>query len=312
VAKYGDIIAHKTGLGGLWVGVFLAALVTSLPEFFTGVSAITLVGAPDLTIGNLFAANSFNLLNLAILDIVYHNSSLLRVASPTHRLTAWFSVVLVFIAAASIFASRFSPPVIGWVGLYTPLIIILYVVFIRIILRREQQPSSPQASEQEATLDYGGISLKKTYLYFALSAIFIIGAGIWLAMIGKEVAVVTGWGESFVGSLLLGFTTSLPEITVSFAAMRIGAVDLAVANMIGSNLFNMTIIPVDDLLYLPGSVLASVSETHLVTTLVVMVMTVMLIAGLRFNPKKLFRLSWWNVTMIVLFSLGAYFNFVLA
>ena len=308
VARYGNIIAGKTGLGGVWTGLILLALVTSLPELFTGISAITLVGAPDLTIGNLFGANTFNLLNLALLDIAYQNGSLLRAVSSSHRLTAWLSLILVLVAAASIFISQFSTLGIGWIGWYTPIIILLYLVFVRIIFRREQH----QPSHQEAERDYGEISLKRAYLYFAISAAFIIGAGTWLAIIGGEIDEVYGWGQSFVGSLFLGFTTTLPEITVSFAAMRMGAVDMAVANMIGSNLFNMTIISIDDLIYLKGSVLAAVSESHLITALVVMVMTAVFLAGLRFRPRRLFRLSWCNMALIALFLLGAYFSFTLA
>jgi len=245
IARYGDVIACRTGLGGLWIGLILLALITSLPELFTGISAITLVGAPDLTIGDLFGANAFNLLNLALLDIAHQNGSLLRAVSQTHRLTGWFSLVLVLVAAVSIFVSRFAALGIGWIGWYTPTIILLYIVFVRIIFRHEQKHPAPQEIKQ----DYGEISQRKLYTYFAIAAAFIIGAGIWLAAIGKEIAITYNWGESFVGSLFLAFTTSLPEITVSFSAMRMGAVDLAVANMIGSNLFNLTIIPVTDLIY---------------------------------------------------------------
>ncbi len=312
VAKYGDIIASKTGLGGVWTGLILIAIVTSLPELFTGISAVTLVGVPDLTIGNLFGANTFNLLNLAILDIAYRNGSLLTAVSPSHRLTGWFSLILVMVAAASIFISQFSTMGIGWIGWYTPIIILLYLVFIRIIFRTERRQSSPQEVDREVAQDYREISLKRVYFYFAISAVFIIGAGTWLAIIGEELAQVTGWGQSFVGSLFLAFTTSLPEITVSFAAMRIGAVDLAVANMIGSNLFNMTVIPIDDLFYVKGPVLAAVSEVNILTALVAMLMSGVFIAGFRFKPKRFLRLSWWNCALIGLFLVGAYFSFTMA
>ena len=309
VARYGNIIGGKTGLGGVWIGLILLALVTSLPELFTGISAIILVGVPDLTIGNLFGANAFNLLNLALLDIAYHNGSLLRAVSPTQRKTGWFSLALVVVAAVSILiSSRFSTMGIGWIGWYTPIIILLYLVFMRVLFRSERR----QSHQREAEVDYGEMPLGRVYLYFGISAAFIIGAGIWLAIIGDEVAGVTGWGESFVGSLFLAFTTSLPEITVSLAAMRMGAVDLAVANMIGSNLFNMTIISIDDLVYLRGPVLTAVSEGNLLTALVVMVMTLVFITGLYFKPRRFFRLSWWNCALIGLFLIGAYFSFILA
>jgi cation:H+ antiporter len=309
VAKYGDTIAGRTGLGRVWMGVIAIALITSLPELFTGISAITLVDAPDLTVGDLIGANSFNLLNLALLDIAHRNGSLFATASPTHRVTGWFSLLLIVVVAISLFISAqlYTMP-LGWIGWYTPVIIILYLLAVRQIFYSERrQPSIPETKTSQ-----GEESLKRVYPYFGISAAFIIGAGIWLATIGDEIALVTNWGQSFVGSLFLAFTTSLPEITVSFAAMRMGAIDLAVANMIGSNLFNLTIIPINDLIYVKGPVLAGVSESHLITAATVSVMTLLFVAGLRSKPSRFWRLSWFSCAMIVLFIAGAYFSFTMA
>jgi cation:H+ antiporter len=309
VAKYGDTIADRTGLGQLWMGLIAVALITSLPELFTGISAVTLVDAPDLTVGDLIGANAFNMLNLALLDIFHRNGSLLAAASPTHRLTGWFSLMLVLVVAISISVSAwFYTMPIGWIGWYTPVIILLYFLSMRQIFYWERR----QPATQETSLHRGEESLKRIYLYFGISAVFIIGAGIWLATIGDEIALNTGWGQSFVGSLFLAFTTTLPEITVSFTAMRMGAIDLAVANMIGSNLFNLTIMPITDIIYVKGPILAGVSESHLITAVAVMVMTLLFIAGLRFKPARFLRLSWWNCTMIILFIVSAYFGFIMA
>lgn len=309
VAKYGDIIAYRTGIGQVWMGLIAVAVITSLPELFTGVSAVTLVDAPDLTVGDLIGANAFNMLNLALLDIFYRNGSILAMASPTHRLTGWFSLLMILVVAISIFVSAwFYAMPIGWIGWYTPAIILLYLLSVRQIFYFERR----QPATQETRLYRGEESLKRVYLYFGISAAFIIGAGIWLATIGDEIALATGWGQSFVGSLFLAFTTTLPEITVSFTAMRIGAIDLAVANMIGSNLFNLTIIPITDLIYVKGPILAAVSESHLITAMAVMAMTLLFIAGLRFKPARFFQLSWFNGTMILLFIASAYFSFIMA
>ena len=291
VAKYGDIIATRTGIGQVWMGVIAIALITSLPEFFTGISSVTLVNAPDLTVGNLIGANAFNFFNLALLDIFHRNGSLLAVASQTHRITGWFSLLLVVLVAIFIIISLwlYTMP-LGWIGWYTPVIIILYVLSVRQIFFYEKKHPPPP----EARLYEGQQSLRRVFTYFIISAVFIIGAGIWLATIGDEIALETGWGQSFVGSLFLAFTTTLPEITVSFTAMRIGAVDMAVANMIGSNLFNLTIIPVTDIIYGRGPVLAEVAEGHLVTAAAVIVMTTLFLVGLRFKPKHIFRLNLWR------------------
>ncbi len=309
VARYGDIIAEKTGLGGIWIGLVLIAMLTSLPELFNGVSAVTLVGAPGLTIGNILGANMFNLFNLALLDLVHRNRSLLSVVGRTHRLTGIFSLIMVLFVAGFIMVShRLHIMDIGWIGWYTPFIVLLYLVFARILYRYETR----HPSIKETEFEYADKSLRHTYLYFSISAAFIIGAGIWLAFIGDEISSVYGWGQSFVGSLFLAFTTTLPEITVSFAAMRIGANDLAVANLIGSNLFNLTIIPLDDLLYTRGPILAAVSEAHLVTAVTVVLMTIVFIIGLGQRHQRFFRFSWWNITLILLFIIGAYYTFKMA
>jgi len=309
VARYGDVIAERTGIGQVWMGVIALAAITSLPELFTGISAVTLVKAPDLTIGDLIGANAFNMLNLALLDIFHRNGSLLAVASQSHRLTGWFSLLLVLVVAISIFISSwFHTMSLGWIGWYTPVIILLYIFAVRQIFSFEKR----QRRTEEPSLYEGGESLRRIYIYFGISAACIIGAGIWLATIGDEIAAVTGWGQSFVGSLFLAFTTTLPEMTVSFTAMRIGAVDMAVANMIGSNLFNLTIVPITDLIYSRGPILVDVSESQLVTAAAVIVMTLLFIVGLHVKPNRIFRLSWWNCSLIVLFIVGTYFSFIMA
>jgi cation:H+ antiporter len=161
----------------------------------------------------------------------------------------------------------------------------------------------------DTKLDYEEHSTAKVYAYFSIASVFIIAAGIWLAIVGDEIATVTGWEASFVGSLFLAFTTSLPEITVSFSALRIGADDMAMANMIGSNLFNLTVIPIADLIYGRGPILASISINHIITASAVILMTLLFIIGLHYKPLRFFRISWYNGITIALFLIAAFLNF---
>jgi cation:H+ antiporter len=309
VARYGDIIAERTGMGRVWMGVIAIAAITSLPELFTGISAVTIVKAPDLTIGNLIGANAFNLFNLAVLDIYHRNESMIAVASQTHRLTSLYSLLMIaFIGVCIYISTSFYNMQLGWIGWYTPVIILIYVISVRhIFLHEKKHPSGEPVSLYDSVA-----SMRRVYIVFGVSAVFIIGAGTWLATIGDEIALATGWGKSFVGGLLLAFTTTLPEITVSFTAMRIGAIDMAVANLIGSNLFNLTIISVTDLIYVKGPILAEVSQSHLVVAAAVFLMTVLFIVGLRIRPRRFYRLNWLNISLVVLFIASAYLNFVLS
>ena len=78
LAKSADVISVKTGLGRAFVGVVLLATATSLPELATGISAITVVGEPDLALGDAFGSNLFNLLIIGLLDIYWREGPILR------------------------------------------------------------------------------------------------------------------------------------------------------------------------------------------------------------------------------------------
>ncbi|MFW6151327.1 MAG: sodium:calcium antiporter [Chloroflexota bacterium] len=310
VARYADVISKRTGLGQAWIGVVLVAAVTSLPELFTGISAVAVVGKPALTLGNLLGANTFNFLNLALLDMAYGQRSIFRGISVSHRSTAWYSLALL---ATVLFFTFFSwnihPLALGWVGLYTPAIVALYLYSVKRLLGKERRERRLRAAGSTLELEIDALPMRRVYARFVVSAVVVIGAGVWLAVIGDEVARVTGWGESFVGSLFLAFTTTLPEITVSFSALRLGAVDLAVGNMLGSNLFNLSIIAIDDIFYAGGPILASASWANVLTAAVVAAMTLVFLAGLGRPVRKRFRLSWLNGTLVMLFFVGAYLSY---
>jgi cation:H+ antiporter len=152
----------------------------------------------------------------------------------------------------------------------------------------------------------------KAYIFYGIAALFIIGSATWLSYIGDEIAEVTGLGATLVGSLFLALTTSLPEVVVSVAALRLGAVDMAVGNIFGSNLFNMCIIiPVDDLFY-RGPILSVVSQSHIFTALIGVLMTCVVIIALvyRTERKTLIGVSWDAIALIILF-LGFYALFIM-
>jgi cation:H+ antiporter len=317
VAKYGDIIAEKTGLGGLWIGVILVAIATSLPEIFTGVGSTVFVNAPDLTVGNLFGANTYNLLNISLLDFLNKGSPLLSSVSIGQLLTAGLSLIPLLIASIGIFLSIRLPQLSFMnISLYSILILIGYLVAMRTIFRFErnqQQIMRELKKEEEILLKYNDIPLKKACILYVLFAIMIAGAGIWLAYIGEELAQFLSLGQNFIGSLFLGFATTLPEITVSVAALRIGAKELAVANMLGSNLFNMAIIFLNDIFYRKAPIFKVISQQHIFTAFIVMLMTITVIVGLILKPKKKIRfgLSVYSIMLITIFIVGAYINFLL-
>jgi len=308
LARYGDIIAEKTGLGGIWVGMILLAAITSIPEMATGIGSAALVGSADLATGTLFGSNLFNLAILALLDVSYPVTPLLAMVSSRHSLLATGIIALTAIAGISILAgdalSGFS---IGWLGVPSIIILITYALFVRRITKAESNNPPKEADDKQ----YHHESTKTVWFKFCLAALAVIGAGIWISFIGDEIAQITGWGTSFVGSLFLAIGTSAPELVVTLAAVRIGSTDMALADILGSNMFNIAIIFFIDIFYTEGPILSGVSNVHLITALAGILMALIVILGLRIKQrKKAFRYaSWYSPPLLVLYLLGFYFLF---
>lgn len=311
LARYGDAIAEKTGLGGLWIGLVLIAAITSMPELVTGVSAAALVVLPDLAVGTLLGSCLLNLVIIAVMDILYRPSPILSRVSLRHVASAGAGILLIAVAAGGILAGEWlSGLALGWVGLTSIIILILYLVAVRQLFRfeRSYQASLPPVSSSK----YEESSTKAVWFKFALAAAAVIGAGIWLSFIGDEITETYGWSSSFVGSLFLAISTSMPELVVTIAALRLGAIDMAVADILGSNMFNLAIILPVDLSYSQAPILSEASAAHLVTAVVAIVMSLLVIVGLRFRQKRktFFVISWYALALIGLYIFGAYALFI--
>jgi cation:H+ antiporter len=286
LSKQGDIIAEKTGLGRVWVGIVLLATVTSLPEIATGISSVAIVKNPDLAIGDLFGASLINLAIIAIIDVLYTKGPVLHLLGTGIVLSTILSMLLIAAAATSIFLANsiFNPGIFGLIGGTSFILLCLYLISQYIIfLFRSRQPSS---AEEENSQDYSSISLKRTILSFSFSAIAIAGAGIWLGFIGDQIVDSTGLEASFVGTLFLAISTTAPEMVVSISAARLGALEMAVANVVGSNLFNIGVIVfLNDLFWGEGPILQYVSTGHILTALFALMMSSIVIIGIIFRPR---------------------------
>ncbi len=267
LARSGDEIATRTGLGGLLTGMLLLSVATSLPELATDVSA-ALAGAPDLAIGDLFGSSMANMAILAIIDLAHRGRVWHRVSLGHARLAA-IGIGLTSIAVLGIVQP--SGLAVGWVGVETILIVVAYVAAAAWMQRsRGEGRHRPDATGEiiaptgwAGTVE-AGRSLRAEVAFFAGAAGVILVAAPVLAVAGQGIAEASGVGETFVGALLLAVTTSLPELVASLAAVRIGAYDLAVGNLFGSNAFNMAILVAADLAYRPGPILAAAAPVQAV------------------------------------------------
>jgi cation:H+ antiporter len=285
LAKYGDKIADLTGWGKAWVGLILMASVTSLPELITGISAVAIVKQPDLAAGDIFGSCVFNLLILSVLDARI-KKPLFSMVKSSHIVAAIFGIILLTVAGMAIFLSHEIPSVL-WVSGFTFALFGIYLIAVWSIFKYEQAAiiESPlQIIVFKSTSR--SADLKKAIGRYALHALIVIGAAIFLPYFGEHIASHTGLGNSFFGTLFIAAATSLPELVVSLAALRIGALDMAVGNLLGSNVFNMFILGIDDVFYREGSLFKDISPSHLLSVFITIIMTAVVGLGLLFKPKK--------------------------
>jgi cation:H+ antiporter len=309
LARYGDIIGDKSGLGGSWIGVVLLAATTSLPELFTGFSATALHRLPDIALGDVLGSCMFNMVILSAMDSI-HPGPLSARAHQGHALAIGFGLLLVGVAGIGLVASRHLPA-LGWVGLYTPVLIGLYLVAMRVVFVHERRLAR-HSNSSDSHKDPGRMSLRAAGLRYAAAAVIVVVAAIRLPELGAELARQTGLGQAFVGTLFVAMTTSLPEIAVSLAAVRMGAVDLGVANVLGSNMFNFLILGLDDLFYREGPLLEHAAPSHLVIVVALVMMNGAFLAGLTYRAiTKRFAVAWDTSAIAAIYAVAIALTYML-
>lgn len=306
--RYGDAIASLTGLSRSWIGVILIATVTSLPELVTGLSAVTVAHAPDLAVGDALGSCVFNLAILALVDVFHRRQAVYAHASQAHLLSAGFGVVmLAFVALVLVLTAQGILPSIAHVSWGSLAIVVLYVAAMRAMYLAEQAHPRPTDRGAEPT----GMGLKAALTGYALASMAIVASGIWLPLVGVELARLMGWSNSFVGTLFIALATSVPELATTWGAVRLGAIDMAMANLLGSNLFDVLILAFDDLAYRSGNLYAEVSPIHVVSAMSACLMSGAVVIALAYRPvSRVWHIgSWASIALLALYVMNAVLQF---
>jgi cation:H+ antiporter len=304
LTKYGDVIAEKSGLGRAWIGLVLMASVTSLPELVTGLSSVIIVGAPDIAVGDVLGSCVFNMLIIALLDAGYRIMPISAKAHQGNILSASFGILLLSAAAISLISGNHIVT-LGWIGPYSILFAVVYLIGMRLVYFYEKRQIASLMKVKAIELRYKNVTIKTAVTQYGINAIIVIAAATVLPKIGEGIAITTGLGQTFVGNILIAVATSLPEIVVSFAAMRMDAVDLAIGSLFGSNIFNIFILTIDDLFFTRGPILSYADGNHVISALSAIAMISIAIIGLTYrSERKKLLLAWDSIGIIVVYLLN--------
>jgi cation:H+ antiporter len=310
LSRYGDIIAEKSGMSSSWVGLILLSTATSLPELATGISSVAFADAPNIAVGDVLGSTVFNLVILVLLDALYKRETLYSRAGQGHVLSATLGSLLIAFAGFSLLLDQAGiSPALWQVGLYSPLIVLVYLVAMRAVYSYEHRTVTEYAGE--AAGRYPEVTLRSAAQGYALAAGAVVVAGSWLPFVATDIADAMGWGRSFVGTLLVAGVTSAPEAAVTIAALRIGALDMAIANLLGSNLFDIVILALDDVFYRKGSLFAHVDASHALTAFTAVMMSALVVVGLVFRPQRrvVLGLTWVSLGLLMLYVLNSWILF---
>jgi cation:H+ antiporter len=305
LARLADQLADRTGLGEAMAGAILLGATTSTPGTVTSVVA-GWNGNVDLAASNALGGIAAQTLFLAVADIFHRRANLEHAAASAGNLTQ--STLLILLLAVPLAAPHTPDVTLLGVSPATLVLIAIYVFGVR-LAKRDRDAPMWHPEETDATRhdrpDPGSAAppLARQVALFVGCVAAIGVAGYGVAWTGIAVAERTGIGETVVGTLMTAVATSLPELITTVAAVRQGALQLAVGGIIGGNTFDVLFLAGADVAYGDGSIYHAVSGATLFWALVGLAMTAVLLLGLiRRERHGLGNIGFESALLIVLYA----------
>ncbi|BDX04951.1 sodium:calcium antiporter [Planctobacterium marinum] len=286
LVKQADTLADQTGMGEALFGIVFLAGITSLPDFASTLSA-ALDSRADLAISNIMGSMVLNLAFLGVADILYRKANLEHAAaSPVNLMLAGLLIALLTLPMFAVF----TPLIAGFnVHPVTPIIIVAYLFGLHLVQKTQKRPMwFPRKTHQTVTDDISPNNEQNAaLLWFSfLSLALITAVAGWVLMgAAKEITHQTGLPDTLVGGVFTALVTSLPELVTTIAAIRIGALTLAVSNIFGTNCFNILVVAAADIGYTDGSIYHAMDPLQMTWGLVAILMSAILLLGMILREK---------------------------
>ena len=243
LSYYVDELDKKTHISGALIGGVLLATITSMPEFITSITSVS-IGEPGLAFGNVFGSNIFNVVILAVADLIFLKHMFFNKVK-TQRKTNAFVILMYIVFMIPLMLSGITGLDYGSFTLNILLtfnVISLIIVIIYIFSIRAMNNDETEQSEEESKLSY-----KQIALWFIFWATLVVLSSYFVTIVVDRLEAELNIGASFAGAIFLGVATSLPELTAVMTLMKLKNHEAALGNNVGSNVFNIMIISVVDI-----------------------------------------------------------------
>ena len=308
MAGYADTIADRTGLGEALIGSVLLGAGTSIAGIVTSASTAA-GGAPDLAVSNALGGIAAQTMFLALADIFYRKVNLEHAGASPVNLGQ--STVLIVLVTLPIMAWAAPPFALFGINPLTPVLVGVYLIGLHNAHRIHQEPMwYPRNTDATRSEDDDDCrDQRPLWLIGSLFAglVVLVGLAGWaVGQTGLELSARFGISQGLVGALGTAIVTSLPELVTTIAAVRRGALQLAIGGIIGGNMFDALFIAASDVAYREGSIYNAISERTVFWMALAIVMTAILLLGLlRRERQGPAGIGWESVLLLALWGGGA-------
>ncbi len=308
LAATANRIAQRTGLGQALTGAIFLGASTSLSGTVTSITAAA-DGHPELAFANAVGGISAQTAFLAIADITYTRANLEHAAASVANIMQGALLVVML----GIILAGMSTPEVSVFGVH-PVSFVLplaYVYGMRQVSRAQMEPmwrprltAETREDRPASERNYGG--MVKIWVGFALLSVAVAVAGWVIAKTGIVIAQRTGMSETGVGAIFSAISTSLPELVTCIAAVRQGALTLAVSDIIGGNVFDTLFVSLSDAAYRDGSILHAVGPRGIFATALPVLLTGVMLMGLvRREKRGIANIGFESFFVLLLYVAGA-------
>jgi len=289
LSYYGDALSKQTKLGSAFIGGLLIASITSLPELVTSISAV-LINNPSLSFGDILGSDMFNIFVLAIYNIWFFKKKIFKNTDSKYK----YECIILIIEYILILIGITTP----FYNLATITLIIMYVLYMIKVIKTN--------SDDNNKTEY----VKNPLIKFIICSVFLILLSILLTLQADKIThIYPKISSSTVGAILLGITTSIPEVVSTYALLKLNNIDMSISNMLGSNIFNFLILALSDI-FVKNSHIYNYSDIYSLEYLVggILITSLLLITMIKKDKNRLFYFVI-SIVMSLIYLLVWYFQF---
>lgn len=291
LSYYGDILSKQSKIGAAFIGGLLIASITSLPEFITSVSAVILDN-PTLSFGDIVGSNMFNIFILAVYNIYFFKSNLFKNTSNKYLLEC------VILISDYVFIILGCHNIV--VNIISLLLFLAYITYMYSVFKNDKNEEIEKGEKQKYIL-----------LKFILTSVIMVFLSVVLTYQADKIAhMYPKFSSSSIGAILLGITTSLPEVVTTFSLLKLNNYNMAISNMLGSNIFNFLVLAISDLFIKDNYIYSYADEYSLFYIFGGIFVTILFALSISLKTEKKIVYILISLVMIIIYFYVWYLQFI--